>query len=191
MKYKTIMLSLTGYTKLAHAKKVFSERAGSEMSFNEFVSDTLCNKIDFLEMDEKLRSYIIEFADRVNSLDAVCGVLLFGSVAKGEYSENSDIDILVVMRPGAKEILAKIMTIALEMRKEGLTLMAANLPSLIDPVVVSESDIAEFRPFYFDIADYGVILHEKERTLTDMTSAFKKRKHNRQKVDGMEVLTWE
>lgn len=191
MKYKTIMLSLSGYARLASAKKAFSNRVNLELSFNEFVSETLCNNIKFLNIDDRLRLYINRFVDKVSQMDGVLGVLLFGSVPKGTYHENSDIDLLVVVKSRSNGMLKKIDEIASSMREEGAALMSANLPSLINPIIVNENNLTEFRPFYFDIADYGVVLHEKGYVLTDLVYAFKKRKHSRQVVDNMEVLTWE
>ena len=191
MKYKTIMLSLSGYARLARAKKVFSDRIGLELSFNEFVSEMLCNNIEFLDIDDKLKSYIAGFVDKVSLLDGVRGVLIFGSIPKGTYNENSDIDLLVVVKSGSNGMLGKIDEIAYSMHKEGTALMSANLPSLINPIVINEKNLMAFRPLYFDIADYGVVLYEKGHVLTDMIYAFKKRKHSRQVVDNMEVLTWE
>lgn len=190
MKYKTIMLSLAGYSRLARAKKAFSDRIGSELSFNEFVSETLCNNIEFLEIDNRLRSYINGFVDKVILLEGVRGVLLFGSIPKGSHHENSDIDLLIVVKSGSNGMFGMIDEIASSMHKEGIALMSANLPSLINPIVIGENSLTEFRPFYFDIADYGVVLYEKGHVLTDMIYAFKKRKHSRQVVDNMEVLTW-
>ncbi len=45
-----------------------------------------------------LESSLSEIVDAVKTVDGVIGIILFGSVARGDYDEGSDIDLLVIFK---------------------------------------------------------------------------------------------
>lgn len=190
MKYKTIMLDVNGYARLADAKEALGRRMGVSLSFNDLILELVSKNLDFLDIDDGLKSHIAKFADRARELDYVLGILLFGSVAKETSGENSDIDILVLVKPEGKGQLTRMMDIAASLKDDEAELMKKGLPSLISPVLLSVDELEKFRPFYFDLADYGVILYEKDHLLSDFVYETKRIKHKRELINNTEVLVW-
>ena len=191
MKYKTIMLDAGSYAKLAYAKGELRRRSGLKIGFNGLLMELLAARPDLLDMNESLKSRIFEFVDRLKLLDFVCGIVLFGSVAKSTYTEYSDIDMLVVVESSRDNQLSKIFDASKPVGGEASAFSGRGLPYMISPLVVPKSALARFRPFYFDIADYGIVLYERKRALTDFIYSIRKMKHRREIIDGIEVLEWQ
>ena len=91
-----------------------------------------------------------DFAKTVNS-DKISQIILFGSVARGEDSADSDIDILIVS-DNAKEIENEIMDIAFE--------IVLDKQEVISPHIASESNLNKVKDFSFmkNIRRDGIVL---------------------------------
>lgn len=190
MKYKTIMLDADSYAKLAKVKAVMRKRLGRKIGFNGAISELISGRFEFLEIDDELKGFISRFAEKASTFPFVLGVMLFGSVAKGSYNEYSDIDILILTRSKKGEDMDIVMKTIAGMKDEGYRLMDRNLPSLVSLVFLDLKDIKAFRPFYLDLADYGIILYEEGHLLSDFVYSLKRKKHVRENIDNVEVLTW-
>ena len=55
------------------------------------------NSLEELEIPHNYKKFIMHFLSNVSKVENVSKVILFGSCARGEVKEKSDIDILVVM----------------------------------------------------------------------------------------------
>ncbi|MDO5850185.1 MAG: nucleotidyltransferase domain-containing protein [Methanobacteriaceae archaeon] len=69
-----------------------------------------------------------EFADIINS-DDINQIILFGSIARGEDTEDSDIDILIVS-PIADDLFEKIISIASDILLEKEEMISPHLMTL-------------------------------------------------------------
>ena len=176
MRYKTIMLDADSYAKLAKVKSIVRKRLGRKVGFNGAISELISSRFEFLDIDEGLKDFISKFAEKISAFPFVRGVMLFGSVAKGAYNEYSDIDLLILTESKKGEDTAKIIRTITGMREESYRLMDRNLPSLVNPVFLHADDIKAFRPFYLDLADYGVILYEKGHQLSDFVYSLKRKR---------------
>ena len=190
MRYKTIMLGRASYAKLASAKRNLRKKSGQKLSFEDLISDIIDRKLDLAPMDDRLKKFIEKVAFTLSEINGVDGVLLFGSVAKGTYNQNSDIDIAVFTRSNKLETLHGITTLKGDLSKDSIALLKLGLPHAISPIVLDNSDIKTFKPFYFDLADYGMILYEKGKTVSDFVDSMKWKDHRREVIRGAEVITW-
>jgi predicted nucleotidyltransferase len=91
-----------------------------------------------------------EFANAINS-DYIKQIILFGSVARGEDSEDSDIDILIVSNH-KKEIESEIRDIAFD--------IVLDKQEIISPHIASESNLNKIEDFSFmrNIRRDGIVL---------------------------------
>lgn len=190
IKYKSVMLDINGYSKLAEAKTMLSRKMGVSLSFNDLVLELVSRRFEFLNVDASLKNYITKFADRIKCLDYVFGAILFGSVARETFTENSDIDILILTERDMNNKFSRLMDITRSLKEDERALMEKGLPSLITPIFLNIEDTKIFRPIYFDIVDYGIILFEKGNFLSDFMSTIRKVKHKRELINNVEVLTW-
>lgn len=190
MKYKTIMLDANTHARLLSAKRLTEERIGSRISFVDLLIDLMGRRVDLLPIDKRLKILINRFSTLLIESGTVSGILLFGSIARGKYDVFSDIDFLLVSKGNKERVLERTFSIKKTLESERETLMKEDLPSLINPLILSEKDLKSFRPFYFDLADYGIVIYEDDSVLTDFIYSTKYTKHKRFTINGTEVLTW-
>ncbi|MBE6499427.1 MAG: nucleotidyltransferase domain-containing protein [Methanobrevibacter thaueri] len=90
------------------------------------------------------------FAEIINSDDIVT-IILFGSVARGEDSEESDIDILIVS-PVAQEIREEINNVVVD--------IVINDEEFISAHLMSEDHFNETKefPFLTNVLEEGIVL---------------------------------
>ena len=82
------------------------------------------------------------------------------------------------------------MDIVARLSEDESELMKKGLPSFISPVLLSVDELRKFRPFYLDLADYGVILYERDHFLSDFIYETKRIRHKRELINNTEVLLW-
>ncbi|MCW1301716.1 MAG: nucleotidyltransferase domain-containing protein, partial [Candidatus Parvarchaeota archaeon] len=63
------------------------------MSFNDLIMYLSSKNIGFLNIEKELKGYILAFANKLEGIESMRGAVLFGSVARGTYTKDSDIDI--------------------------------------------------------------------------------------------------
>ena len=110
----------------------------------------------------KYQEAVGEFVRRVKEKyeDKIDSIILFGSVARGEAREDSDVDILVVVKERNIEDMKEIYGIAFEVSMEH--------SQGISPKVYTESEVLNRiemdAPFIKEVLKGGVSLYEEIRT---------------------------
>ena len=102
---------------------------------------------------ENWQRAVLAFARRARAelRDHIVHIILYGSRARGDYTEDSDIDVLVVVRGiAAKEADERIFPFASETLGE--------YEELLFPHVVTEEEFvaSQARSFYINVAEEGV-----------------------------------
>lgn len=184
------MIDANTYSKLSRAKETLQGRLGVKLSFGDLFIDLMSQRIDLLSIDILVKKLIRKFTHLTVGSGLVTGILVFGSVAKGTYDKASDIDILVTVKGNKSKALEAILSITEKLDSDRELLMKEGLPSLISPVILGEEDMKTFMPFYFDLADYGILLYEEGTILSDFLYRAKFKKHERIFIDNTEVLSW-
>lgn len=100
--------------------------------------------------------------------DRLEGVVLFGSVARGDWKRESDIDLLVVVQ-GWREIrdwerieeLSPLKNRLARRDSQAGAIQAGFYPA-IHVLPLSPEEMQSFRPLYLDIATDGIVLFDKE-----------------------------
>ncbi|MEM0037111.1 MAG: nucleotidyltransferase domain-containing protein, partial [Candidatus Korarchaeum sp.] len=119
-------------------------------------------------MDPLYREYVSMIVESLKAKlgDNLVSVVLFGSVARGEADEGSDIDLLVVLESSSgsfgrrfdvfKEIEKELITSEprVELRRRGLG-------ALISPVPLTREEVMKHPPILLDILTDGIILYDK------------------------------
>lgn len=190
MRYKTIMLGTNGYAKLASAKRAMRKKSGLKLSFEDLILDLIGSNLDLAPMDERLKLFIKKASLAMSELPKVDGILLFGSVAKGTYNQYSDIDIAIFTSGKKLASLKQVIALKKSLSADAITLMKLNLPHALSPIVLDKEDTRIFKPFYFDLADFGIILYERGDRVSDFVNSMKWKEHRRQIVKGIEVVNW-
>jgi predicted nucleotidyltransferase len=119
------------------------------------------------------------------------GVLVFGSVARGSWDRNSDIDLLVVVDGWNKPIWERtkeLVNLRRKMREtlEFQRLVERNLPTSIQHYPLSKSEALEPHRIYVDACMEGIILYEKEGFLSKVLGEFREKLS---KLGAMRITT--
>ncbi len=99
--------------------------------------------------------------------DNLVSVVLFGSVARGEAGEGSDIDLLVVLE-SFNDSFGERFRIFQEIENELLTsrsrleLRKRRLGTLISPIPLTKDEVKQHPPIMLDILTDGIILYDKD-----------------------------
>ena len=111
-----------------------------------------------LRLMGRLWKVLANFRDRVlkDLGDRINAIVVYGSVARGEYRDDSDIDVLIV--GSDKEIKSKVSEISYEIDYEN------NFETFITPVYYTREEI-EHRvkvgsPFLYEVLKDGVVLYD-------------------------------
>lgn len=110
------------------------------------------------KIPEKINKAIEEFINCANELfgERIKKIILYGSYARGDYQENSDIDIMILTDMTDEEILTygdKIWDFAYDIELEN--------DVLLSPLIKNEEKFnywLEALPFYMNVQKEGVIL---------------------------------
>ena len=102
---------------------------------------------------------IKEFARQVKGIlgEDLVQVILYGSYARGDYRENSDIDIMILVDTSLKDLKSyedKLTDVSVDFALEYLKVF-----SLIDVCYAEFSKWKQVLPFYRNVAKEGVVLY--------------------------------
>ena len=173
------------------AKQLLSSANGRKATSRDVIEEFVGRRLRYLLLKKELRDYTSGFVDGITRNDKVRGIMLFGSVARGVYRKESDTGILIAVRGKAMDVIEEVEeTID---RVEGLRtpLIHSGFYLRIRPLVVAENDLKMFRPIYLSIVEDGVILFERQETLTDFTRDVRRSVEWRKEIiEGEVVLRW-
>ncbi len=93
------------------------------------------------------------YADLVTANYSADKIVLFGSYARGNYSENSDIDIAIVINSFSGDFL----TVSTSLCK-----LTRTVDYRIEPVLVDINN--DKSGFVHDILTYGIVVYDKDNT---------------------------
>ncbi len=92
-----------------------------------------------------------KYADQIKMQYKNANVILFGSYIKGNYHEESDIDIAIILSD-----FDNILTIQLELMR-----LRRNIDSRIEPHPIRTSDFNNDNPLANEILKYGLVIGEQ------------------------------
>ena len=111
----------------------------------------------------KIQSFLSQLRNYYK--DRLVSVVLFGSVARGEETPESDIDILIVARGLSRNYLERVEEIVKNI----------NYGADIQPVILDVKEASTHRPLYLDIIEEGEILEDKNGFIAGIFERMKKR----------------
>jgi predicted nucleotidyltransferase len=112
--------------------------------------------------------------------DRLMGILVFGSIARGTWDRNSDIDLLVVVDGWDKPVWERtreLVKLRRELREtvEFQRLAAQGWPTAIQHYPLSRVEALEPHRIYIDACFDGIILYEREGFLSKVLGEFRKK----------------
>ena len=112
--------------------------------------------------------------------ESLVGVLLFGSVARGDWNESSDMDLMIVLDrlvEGRRGTLREILKVKSDLRgmREYKEAVAKGFFPSIEVYPLGMDEATRFRRMYLDALTEGIVLFEKDEFLHGLKDSFRKR----------------
>ncbi len=172
-KWKQILLDEATYARLKDARTVLAKEEKRSVSFSDIVRLLIKRDLQMLVLDKDVRSYITEYVRMLSAYEGVLGIMLFGSVAKGTWTEYSDIDLFVVVDGNPLDYFHKTNQIDKKLDSAQRKLFSRGLSLYVSPLILDRHRLSEFRMIYLELLMDGVILYEKDTILSDFINGLK------------------
>ncbi len=191
-KYKSILVTEEAYDEL-DALRTGLNNENKKLSFSEAIERSVGRRVKLLRLDSRIKEYLEEFVNGCKNENEIKAIILFGSFAKGTYGKFSDIDVFIIVDKDVGKTFEKIDLITRDKKLWELQENIANelkAYPYISPLIARREGLDDFKPIYFDIADYGIILFEKENVATDFMKKIENIPHKRVLDRSSEMLIW-
>lgn len=149
-------------------------------------------------INKSLEKLAVKFASlvRKNFKENVVSIVLFGSVARKEANEHSDIDLLIVFKTlptGRLARTALLEKIENALEKDLSALRAKGLFTNLNYLLKTKEEAENMRPLYFDLTDDAVYLYDKNnffKAILNKLAARLKKLGSKRRKEG-KVRYWE
>ena len=188
-KRNPLMVDSITYTNLDAYRTYLQKEWKRRVTFSESIAELLRDPLFFVNIDDNIRYYLDAFVSNLCRSENIMGIVLYGSIARKNFSQFSDIDTLILSNSSFLSSLELVeQTInKLEPLRRGLLVSKGNFLN-ISPLILTPPDLEELHPIFFDIAEQGIILFERNRIITNFISRIRKIKHERN--DEMDMIQW-
>ena len=188
-KRNPLMVDPITYTNLDAYRTYLQKEWKRRVTFSESIAELLRDPLFFVNIDDNIRYYLDAFVSNLCRSENILGIVLYGSIARKNFSQFSDIDTLIVSNSSFLSSLELVeQTInKLEPFRRDLLVNKGNFLN-ISPLILTPPDLEELHPIFFDIAEQGIILFERNRIITNFISRIRKIKHERN--DEMDMIRW-
>jgi len=137
---------------------------------------------DFDRVSYIFRDYLYNFVKlmKENYEEGLLSIILFGSVARGKWNNESDIDLFIIftnkssLRTTISKRLTKIIS-DYERKSKLRNSKGDRLFSTIQDITLVLKDLHTFRTIFYDIAMDGIILFDRNQTGFQFLKKIKKR----------------
>ena len=190
-KRKPVMLDEDVYARLKQSRVDILKKTGKKLTFGSIIKKLLTRDLRLLHLDIGIKNYISLFVSKISLNKNVLGIMLFGSVAKGNFSKYSDIDIAIIANDSFPNAFTAVNKAIYSLKEEKKRLLEdRGLYLRINPLILKIGSLDKLEPIYFDLVDYGVPLFERGAVLTDFIDNIEKIKYSRKFTESGEVLEW-
>lgn len=188
---KTIAVEDSTYSKLSKLKFTPNRMRGTSLTFSELLEDTIRKPLGILLINTTLREALKSLVKYLSQDESILGVILFGSVVKNTSHAFSDVDLFILVRDADSRTFDHVES---SIRKTEIEFfdrhVRSKLPVHFAPFICSPDKRDYVRPIFFDIADSGVILFDRNSDASEFIDKYLSLPHNRKYTENGEVLTW-
>lgn len=143
--------------------KIREDGKKNMISINSEKIDKPDNPIFSIPQDS-FREPVRKFKERVlDEIDYITGIIVFGSVARGEADRASDIDVLVIVEDDLTSARRKVTEISSDLEKEEIDGQRYEFEALVESVESTEKRGKRIRNIFSE----GIVLH-KTKTLENL-----------------------
>ena len=188
--YRAVMVTEDIYDRLLKTREALSKLTGKKESISGSIMHLLQRSLISTGLSTDIEEYLTGIVEELKKIEEVEGVVLFGSIAKGNYNNLSDIDLLIIVKGDTYRFMKKLWDIRKKTMHYEEKFIAEGKYYRFSPLVLRDTELEKFSPFYFDIVDYGIILYEKNKVVTVFFNYINKFPHKRHITSAGVELTW-
>lgn len=190
--YRSALIDKNTYERLNKIKNIWEKENQKHVSFGAFLDKAIDKKLFLLSIKKEVRDYIFKVVQEISRDERIKAVVLFGSVAMGNYNENSDIDLFIITDNIKKlDFIEELNKKLNGLEKERKNMVEKGYFLYISPLIINVNEINQFSPIYLDVLDYGILLFDRGSFFNEFTSKVERIKHSRENLNGHELLVWE
>jgi hypothetical protein len=135
----------------------------------------MANDLPLKNLLEKIKDAIISYYG-----EKLLAAVIYGSVARSDYRERSDIDLLLIIKHSKDSLGRRIdefMKLDAVIRKtpEYISAKAERFPHKIEPIILTLEEFKEHPPLLLDLTTDSIVLYEKEQSYTKEMDKLRKR----------------
>ncbi len=189
--YRQMLVDKKTHADIVTAKRILSSLSGRRISSKGAIDELLGRRMRFLTLKKEVRDYINAFVSEAVLDRKVLGVMLFGSVARNNFRNDSDIDLLVIVEGKVMDRFDGINDIINRVESVRKPIVASGLYLRIRPLILSNSELQSFRPIYLNIMEDGIVLFERNDTLFNFLNDIRRDvDYERSVVGNSVVVKW-
>ncbi len=123
---------------------------------------------------KRVEPQLHSLADRIMAFYGpdLLAVVLFGSGARGDLTVSSDVDLFIILKSSEKSFRQRIKDFY---RGVGDTL-EDEFGLFLSPVIFTEEEVREFRPFYLGVFDEFKVLYDEKGIVQEILATIKELK---------------
>ncbi len=171
-------------------KVLLSKESGKRVSYSEVIKRYVGKEVRIQRLQPEIRHYIEGYCFGLSIDERVMGIVLFGSYARGTETEWSDIDLFIVFKGTFLEGLKLFSNMDKNLQRDRDRIVKDERYPYMSPFFVDTEGLYDLNPIYFDIMDYGIVLFQRENTISDFYKWLNIKNHRRDFRMGQEVLSW-
>lgn len=188
-KWKQILVDDWTYERLKKIKSNLTD--DKHPSFSSVINYLITNE-PFVQIgNNDVAAYLKDYIYELIKNDKVLGVMLFGSIARGNWNSYSDIDLFIVVDSQPLSVMRSTDEIDRKLKHKQYRLFNQNIGAYVSPLIVTKDSLKEFRMIYLEIINNGMIIFDRNDVLKMFIDDIKKRFiFEIKNVENMEVMTW-
>ena len=187
---KQLLIDSEAQRVLREARDILTKDSCKKATFSSTIKELIGKYVRFISLPDDVRRYIAAFVDDVSKEEGVLGLLLFGSVARGTYNKNSDIDLFIVVRDNKIKYYDIENEAKMRIEKLREPFLQRGYHLRISTTILDVEDLKSFQPIYISLLLDGITLYEKNFTLTDFFNTIRKTEYRRSFTERGEELRW-
>ncbi|WP_068861152.1 nucleotidyltransferase domain-containing protein [Thermodesulfovibrio sp. N1] len=126
----------------------------------------------------KLTNKLSELIEKIKVLykENLIAIVLFGSAARGDFSQSSDIDLLLILKDSIESKRQRILDFYEKVGYEFEN-------HFLSPIILTQKELSEYFPFCVGILKDHKVLYDDENIVGELIKMIDKKKQNKEIIE--------
>lgn len=107
---------------------------------------------------KKVDKFVLEIKDFLEEIygENLLAAIVFGSYPRGEFSMNSDIDLLIIIKKSSNRMRERLNEFYQKVEEK-----LGETRWILSPIILTEQETKRFSPIYLDILEHHLVLYDR------------------------------